>query len=89
VIKVGEEGVVLLGLSIAMLNALGSRLPARSVLVVEEPDVAQARGAEALAARYPAVARVVRAEYQDPAGLDRLLQQEPAIARASAVVPVA
>jgi biotin carboxylase len=87
VIDVGEEKIVLFGFSVALLGALRSQLPDRSVLVVEEPDVARARGVDEIAAEHPAVARVIAAEYQDAAGLDRLMRRESAIARAAAVIP--
>ncbi|HST81421.1 MAG TPA: ATP-grasp domain-containing protein [Kineosporiaceae bacterium] len=86
-IEVKQEGLVLFGFSVALLGTLQGRLPDRSVLVVEEPDVARARGVDALAVDYPAVSRVIRAEYQDPAGLELLLASEPAIAGAAAVLP--
>lgn len=86
-IKAAEEKIVLFGFSVTLLRALRDCLPDRAVLVVEEPDVARARGIEALAAGYPSVARVIQAEYQDPLELDRLLRREPAITRAAAVVP--
>ncbi len=86
-IEVSEERIVLFGFSVTLLGALRGKLRDRSVLVVEEPDVARARGVDALAAGHPSVARVIHAEYQDPAGLDSLLACEPAIARAAAVLP--
>lgn len=86
-IDVAAEGIVLFGFSVALLSTLQDQVPAGSVLVIEEPDVAAARGVEALAARCPAVSRVIGAEYQDRSGLEVLLAEEPALAAAAAVLP--
>jgi biotin carboxylase len=86
-IDVGPEEILLLGFSAALLTALHDTVPDGSVLVVEEPDVAAARGVHRLALGHPSISRVVLEEYQDPAGLAGLMAREPAVARARAVVP--
>jgi biotin carboxylase len=87
VLDIGAESVVFFGFSVTLLRSLATSLPPRSVVVVEEPDAVRDRDIPALAATLPAVSRVIAAEYQDPAGLAALLDREPAITRAHAVVP--
>ncbi|MES9504985.1 ATP-grasp domain-containing protein [Streptomyces sp. NPDC000609] len=78
---------VLCGFSKGLISDIDDLLPARSVLVVEDPYVAAARDVHRRAARHRCVAQVVHAPVQneqDPAGLLRAL---PRPEQVLAVVP--
>ncbi|GBQ03696.1 hypothetical protein SSP531S_51710 [Streptomyces spongiicola] len=79
---------VLVGYSPVMLAKLDERLPAGSVLVLEEPAVIDARGITALAERHPCVAALFPAPSQDEADPDRVVRAVPRPAGVRAVVPV-
>ncbi len=86
-IDTGAESVVFVGFSVALLRTLTTSLPPGSVVVVERPEAVRDRDILALAGKLPAVSRVIVAEYPDRAGLTALMDREPAIGRARAVVP--
>ncbi|MFE3637042.1 ATP-grasp domain-containing protein [Streptomyces sp. NPDC059168] len=79
---------VLVGYSPVMLAKLDSRLPAGSVLVLEEPAVIRARGIEDLADRHPCVTAVLPAPSQDETHPERITAAVPRPSRVRAVVPV-
>lgn len=79
---------VLVGYSPVMLGKLDGRLPAGSVLVLEEPAVIRARGIAGLADRHPCVAALLPAPCQDEAHPDRLTRAVPRPPGVRAVVPV-
>jgi biotin carboxylase len=85
--RLGPEEVVLVGFSRTLLVPLADVLPPRSVLVVEEPDIALKRDVDALAREHPAIARVTRCEYQRPGAIAGLIGDEPAVKAARAVLP--
>ncbi|MEU8779618.1 ATP-grasp domain-containing protein [Streptomyces sp. NPDC048606] len=63
---------VAVGLSVALLADLERLLPARSVLVVDEPDTVRARQGRERIAGFTCVAGLVEAPTQDEAGAERL-----------------
>lgn len=79
---------VLVGYSPVMLAKLDGHLPADSVLVLEEPDVVDARGIAGLAERHPCVAALLPAPSQDEANPHRITEAVPRPANVRAVVPV-
>ncbi|WP_234312609.1 ATP-grasp domain-containing protein [Streptomyces sp. NRRL F-5065] len=79
---------VLVGYSPVMLAKLDTRLPAGSVLVLEEPAVIAARGLAGLPERHPSVAALVPAPTQDEAHPERIADTVPRPERVRAVVPV-
>jgi biotin carboxylase len=85
--EIGPEQIVLVGFSKTLLLALAGELPAGCAVVIEEPDVAKRRDVETLATEHPAVARIVRWEYQLPGAIATLLEAEPSLAAARAVLP--
>ncbi|MEU6818474.1 ATP-grasp domain-containing protein [Streptomyces sp. NPDC046860] len=86
----GTPGVthVLVGYSPVMLGKLDGLLPAGSVLVLEEPDVIEARGIAGLADRHACVAALLPAPTQDEAHPERVVRAVPRPPRVRAVVPV-
>lgn len=84
---IGRAQIVLVGFSKTLLAPLADVLPPGSVLVVEEPDVADRRDVATLAADQPAVDRVIRWEYHRPGAMEALLRAEPSVKAALAVLP--
>src|SRR2546423_1571575 len=82
-----REEVVLIGFSRILLTALAGALPPASVLVVDEPEVVAKRDLVTAAAAHPVVSRLVPAEYQRPGAAVRLLDAEPILRAARAMVP--
>jgi biotin carboxylase len=79
---------VLVGYSPVMLGKLDGLLPAGSVLVLEEPDVIEARQLAGLAERHACVAALLPAPVQDeehPERIGRVVPRPPGV---RAVVPV-
>ena len=85
--ELGHEEVVLIGYSRTLLAALADKLRPGSVLVVEEPTVAASRNVVALAGRNRVVSRVLLWEYQDLSSIGALVESDPAVRGARAVVP--
>ncbi|MFD6323165.1 ATP-grasp domain-containing protein [Streptomyces sp. NPDC058442] len=79
---------VLVGHSPVMLGKLDSLLPAGSVLVLEEPDVIEARRLDGLAERHACVAALLPAPTQDETHPERLIRAVPRPPGVRAVVPV-
>ncbi|MFJ2414056.1 ATP-grasp domain-containing protein [Streptomyces brevispora] len=79
---------VLVGYSPVMLGKLDGRLPADSVLVLEEPAVIAARDLADLADRHPCVGALVAAPSQDEFRPDRIVAAVPRPPRVRVVVPV-
>ncbi|MFD5493150.1 ATP-grasp domain-containing protein [Streptomyces sp. NPDC001812] len=79
---------VLVGYSPVMLGKLDGRLPAGSVLVLEEPAVIAARGIAGLADEHPSVAALLPAPSQDERNPERIGSTVPRPPRVRAVVPV-
>ncbi|MEI7029455.1 ATP-grasp domain-containing protein [Streptomyces pratensis] len=79
---------VLVGYSPVMLGHLDGRLPAGSVLVLEEPAVIAARGLEGLAERHPCVGALLPAPSQDERRPERIVTSVPRPPRVRVVVPV-
>ena len=86
-IALERDEVLLVGFSVNVLGQLGDDVPAGSVLVVEEPDLIAARNLERMSLEFPAVSSVIACAYQDLAQLRRLLNEEPRLKSARAVVP--
>ncbi|MCX4628622.1 acyl-CoA dehydrogenase family protein [Streptomyces sp. NBC_01443] len=78
---------VLVGFSAGLLADLDRLLPARSVLVLEEPAVIAARNAGELAARYGCVAELRPAPTQDEERPERLVAAVPRPPALRAVIP--
>ncbi|MGL5825425.1 MAG: hypothetical protein ACRCYU_11530 [Nocardioides sp.] len=70
------DAVLMLGYAAGLAVRLDASLPAGSVLVVEEPDVARRRDLHATASA-ACVSRVVECEYQLDGPLDALLDRLP------------
>ncbi|WP_405406164.1 ATP-grasp domain-containing protein [Streptomyces sp. NBC_01104] len=86
-LDVSQVTHVAVGLSVALLADLEPLLPARSVLVLDEPDTIKARDGRARAAAFSCVAGLVEAPTQDEAGaglLGGLVARPP---RLKAVIP--
>ncbi|MEV7200177.1 ATP-grasp domain-containing protein [Streptomyces griseoluteus] len=79
---------VLVGYSPVMLGKLDGLLPVGSVLVLEEPDVIEARGLAGLSDRHACVAALLPAPTQDEAHPERLVRAVPRPPQVRAVVPV-
>jgi biotin carboxylase len=69
---VGKEAILLIGFSAGMLPQLAEVLPARSVLVVEDPDVVRKRSLDANLADLPVVSRLIECPYQVPGALQEI-----------------
>ena len=78
---------VAVGFSQALLTDLDELLPAGSVLVLEEPDVIEARGVLAKARAHPCVAGIMAAATQDELHAERLAESLPRPPRVRAVIP--
>jgi len=78
---------VAVGFSQALLTGLDELLPAGSVLVLEEPDVIEARGVLAKARAHPCVAGIMAAATQDELHAERLAESLPRPPRVRAVIP--
>ncbi|MCJ1678232.1 ATP-grasp domain-containing protein [Streptomyces sp. APSN-46.1] len=79
---------VLVGYSPVMLGKLDERLPAGSVLVLEEPAVIAARDLADLADRHACVGALLPAPSQDEQHPDRIAASVPRPPRVRVVVPV-
>ncbi|GAA3723435.1 ATP-grasp domain-containing protein [Salinactinospora qingdaonensis] len=79
---------VLVGYSPVMLGKLDSHLPEGAVLVVEEPDVIEARGLADLAQRHACVAALLPGPSQDEKHPERITDTVPRPPQARVVVPV-
>lgn len=86
-ISPGAGEIVLVGFSRAVLAALTGQLPPGSVVVVEDPLVAEHRAVTAATDADPLVHRLVLAEYHQSHAIDRLLAELPELRSARAVVP--
>lgn len=84
----GSVTHVLVGYSSVMLGKLDGLLPADSVLVVDEPEVIEARGLTGLADRHTCVAALLPAPTQDEAHPERVVAAVPRPPQVRAVVPV-
>jgi biotin carboxylase len=78
---------VLVGYGAAILPELEARLPERSVLIVDEPAVIEARGVRGQTARFRCVAGVVEAPTQDDQHPDAVVAALPRPPRVRAVIP--
>lgn len=78
---------VTVGFSKALLTDLDALLPAGTVLVLEEPDVIEAREVIARVAAHPCVAGVIPAATQDEPRAERLAERVHRPPRARAVIP--
>lgn len=78
---------VLVGFSKGVLADLDKLLPAGAVLVIDEPDVIEARGAIEKAKAFPCVAGIRLAPTQDEPHAERLVTLLERPARAEAVIP--
>ncbi|MEX0168499.1 ATP-grasp domain-containing protein [Streptomyces sp. LMG1-1-1.1] len=78
---------VLVGYGAWILPELEERLPERSVLILEEPSVIAARGAQELAARFRCVAALIEAPTQDEEHPERLVAALPRPQNVRAVIP--
>lgn len=79
--------VIVVGYSRYLLSHMGKFLGRARVAVLEEPDVCDARGIEALAAAMPVNAQVIRWEYQGGRGAARLLELHTSLSGAEVVIP--
>jgi biotin carboxylase len=70
---VTEEPILLIGYGAELLAGIAPAVPERSVLVVEEPEVARRRDLAAVVAGVPAVSRLVECPYQLPGALREYL----------------
>jgi len=78
---------VLVGYGAWILPELEERLPERSVLILEEPSVVEARGAREMAARFRCVAELLEAPTQDEEHPERIVAALPRPPRVRAVIP--
>lgn len=78
---------VAVGLSVALLTDLERLLPARSVLVLDEPDTIRARRGRERVAGFACVAGLIEAPTQDEAGAEGLAALVPRPERLRAVIP--
>lgn len=78
---------VLVGYGAWILPELEERLPERSVLILEEPGVIEARGARRLAARFRCVAELLEAPTQDEEHPERIVATLARPPRVRAVLP--
>jgi biotin carboxylase len=85
--QLGYGQIVLVGFSRTLLAPLAAELPPGCTVVIEEPDIADKRDVDTLAADHPAVGRVLRWEYQRPGAMAALLRAEPSLKAARAVLP--
>jgi biotin carboxylase len=86
-VDTSEVSHVLVGFSSALLPELDRLLPPRSVLVLEEPDVARVRRAAARCASVAAVAGVVEVPTQDEQHPERVAELISRPRRLEAVIP--
>lgn len=80
---------VAVGFSKGLLTDLDTLLPAGAVLVLEEPDVIEARGVLAKVKAHPCVAGVMAAATQDEPQAERLAELLDRPPRVRAVIPAA
>ncbi|WP_243715509.1 ATP-grasp domain-containing protein [Micromonospora sp. KC207] len=83
----GRAEMIVIGASLGTLRWFDEKLPAGSVVVVEEPEVISRRGIDRLVGRLSVLFRVVPTEYQTGFDADALLAREPDLARARLVMP--
>ncbi len=79
--------IVLVGYSRTLLVGLAGHIPPGSVLVIEDPVVAASRKVQDATAADPLVDRLVLAEYQEIDRLRTLIDEEPSLREARAVLP--
>lgn len=79
--------IVIVGYSRMLLEGLAGQLGPNSVIVIEDPVVAANRKVPEAVATDPLVARLVLVEYQEPDRLPGLIEQEPSLREARAVLP--
>jgi len=79
--------VILLGYSMAWLNALATFMPERSVVVVEEPEVVVKRGIRTQLGKSPMLRQLIEWEYHLDGMADAFVNAHPALGP-SAVIPV-
>jgi biotin carboxylase len=78
---------VVVGFSRGVLTDLDELLPAGAVLVLEEPDIIEARGALQKAKAHPCVAGIMAAATQDEPHAERLTELLQRPTRVQAVIP--
>ena len=83
----GTGAIVLVGYSKTILEPLIEWLPARSVLLIEDPVVAANREVAKAAEANPLIDRLLLIEYQELANIDALVAAEPGLRSARAVLP--
>ena len=85
---VGEESILLIGYGAELLAGIAPVVPDGSILVIEEPEVANQRGLAAKVTAVPAISRLVECEYQVPGALRQFLSCPAAPGgTAAAVIP--
>jgi biotin carboxylase len=82
-----DRPVVVMGFVPVALTSLAEFQPAGSVVVIEEPDVAQKRGARAKVADSPVARELIEWEYQLPGAADEFVNAHPDL-RPAAVAPL-
>ncbi|WFE38879.1 ATP-grasp domain-containing protein [Micromonospora sp. WMMD998] len=86
-LDLGREQLVVVGASLGSLRWFDEKLPAGSVVLVEEPDVIRRRDLVRFADDLPMIGRLVAAEYQTGLDVDALLNREPGLTAARLVLP--
>ena len=85
-VGIADEPILLIGYGAELLAGIAPVVPAGSVLVIEEPEVARRRDLATAVAGVPAIARLVECPYQIPGALSEyLIQSGPR--RVAAIIP--
>ncbi|MEU9138940.1 ATP-grasp domain-containing protein [Streptomyces sp. NPDC048404] len=82
-----DAQVVFIGYNAAYLRAIDGRVPSRSVVVIEEPDIIRKRELGEAAARFDCLDRIVPASYQQSTEALDLAAELTASRTVAAVVP--